>query len=481
MKITVAASLACVSLASFASADGLRKEFVPANAKWLAHVDVEGIRRSKTATSLSGRMDILALKHDADIDEFERELGIEIERDILSVTIYGTTDAVDHPVVVIHATSEIDRAMRRVETLPEHRRDAVAGHRVHRLARDGSGESGAWTMYVLADGDERHLVLADDDEELAHGIRLLEGKGKSLASVEGGALTATPREGSLVFVSIPSGFTKLAEIEATSAVVRLAKSATFDLSERRGELRATLTVSTDNVDDATKVAQVVQGAMALASLAASDGEAPSALRNLIGALTVDTRGSTVHVSFRYDAERLIEDLQSLEGADGDGVPSSSAWDRAPYLDEPRTRRRARRPASGTCVRAPRAATRGTRSSRSRRKPVRPRRSDTWCSASRSRSTASCWCVRAAARTRRSSPKRRSSARGASSIGTAPTGSSRRGCSRSRADWRPATAEPARRSLTRSAWSTMRAAPPIRSATRARAKSGRSCGTRRRAC
>ena len=69
MKIAVAASLACASLASFASADGLRKEFVPAKAKWLAHVDVEGIRRSKTASSLSGRMNVVALKHEAEIDE----------------------------------------------------------------------------------------------------------------------------------------------------------------------------------------------------------------------------------------------------------------------------------------------------------------------------------------------------------------------------------------------------------------------------
>jgi hypothetical protein len=310
-------------LAHPSPADGLQKSRVPAGARWLVHLDVEALKSSrlyKTIRDQSATKDG-ANEIDAAIAQIQATAGLDPLADFKSATLYCTTKAPEKCVALLSGNEKIDDAVARLTTMANYRTEKVGARSMHVWGDDHE----TWYAFVYRkDGAaERVVAVSQSTEELSRGIAVLEGGGDNLSGVRQAALQASPSSGSILFASAGEALNELGEIEPVSAVAKLARRVVFDLGEDRGALYAHVDLDARTPQDAQRIQQVIQGAVALAALAGDDEHAAAhaKLRDLSDALRVTLSDNRVNVDFRYDVKGLFDDLKALgelhEKADGD--------------------------------------------------------------------------------------------------------------------------------------------------------------------
>ena len=307
-----AASLLLLSLlAPVATAGGLQKSRVPGGARWVVHLDVEAMRASRIyeavheASGRDGTNDM-----DEHLSEVRMFLGLDPTTDFKSVTLYCAAQSEERCVAVLAGNAKVDAALDRLKAMANYHTSAVEGRSLHTWGDEGD----RWYAYVhRKDGSEERVVVASQDRaELARGIAVLEGDAESLASADQPGIRGTPASGSILFAAAGESLRELSEVEPVSAVAKLAKTIVLDVGEERGALRAHVGLDTRSAEDAQRIHQVLQGAVALVGLVGNEHEdLRSRLQPLVDSLRLSSSGTRVDVDFRYDVESLLSDLKSL--------------------------------------------------------------------------------------------------------------------------------------------------------------------------
>jgi hypothetical protein len=311
-------SLICLLLlAPSAKADALRKNRVPANARWLAHLDVEVLKSSKLYEVVheeSGKDG--ANEMDAGLAQFKLTAGLDPTMDFKAVTVYCASKSEKSCVAVLSGNARIDDALAKLRTMQNYRTTPVGSYMLHTWGDD----HGTWYAYVHhKEGEEERVVVASQDSaELVRGIALLEQGGASLADAGRSLISATPAAGSILFAAAGEGLSELGGDQPASAVARLAKTIAIDVGEDRGSLWAHAALDARTPEDAQRIQQVLQGAVALAGLVGGEEQekARSTLQHLADALHVTLSDTRVDADFRYGVQALFEDLKSLDESRG---------------------------------------------------------------------------------------------------------------------------------------------------------------------
>ncbi len=304
---------ALLTLAPSTRAGGLDAKRVPADARWVAHLDVEALLRSKLFAELKEAKP--ALEADVDFDEMKAKFGIDPFRDLRSLTVYCAGATSDDTVAVLVGSEKFDQATTALAAMDGHRTLDVGGHLVHVLGDDG--ETWYASVSTPPGGSDRVVVLAKGQKLLEQGLGVLEGRIASLANADAASIRARPQPGSIAFAACSQNLAELADIgsEQASAVARLAQAFVLDVGEDRGALFARLDITTQKPEDALRVQQVLQGATALLSLVGGDEAASARIQHLVAALRFESTGTQMSASFRYAVRDLIDDLQALDHDD----------------------------------------------------------------------------------------------------------------------------------------------------------------------
>ncbi|MCZ6597020.1 MAG: hypothetical protein O7B99_05225 [Planctomycetota bacterium] len=308
-KLSVLAAAVCLALP--ASADTLDQKLVSADARLLVHVDVEAIVKS---TVFQMARDASEGEMDARIEKVRAEIGMDLLKDVKSVTIYSADPESEEFVVVARVTANIQGAIDHLSMQFPYQAIEEEGFLVHAWG-EGDDRFYGWVQPPPEPGSDQVVVMSDNLRLLLHASWVVQGRLTSLAEAGPGKLQAKPAFGSFLHVSADS-FSHLAGDEPASAIARLARSATLDVGEYRGALFATLNIETASDEDAINVSDVIQGVTALASLALMNQTADSPLRSLVDALDVQTRGNVVSIDFRYDVNELVRMIELFEHRDG---------------------------------------------------------------------------------------------------------------------------------------------------------------------
>ncbi len=304
MKILPAALTALLVAAAPLRADVLDTSLVAAEARLLIHADVERL----VDTTL---FKLMAADPEFEIDEglieFQREIGLDLTRDVRSITIYGTSLEDESFVGLIKTSSKLDTSIQRLQQEDGYRSVDVDGYTLHSLNEGGE----TWYGYVFheKDGDGRLFVISERTDALVKGIRVVDGSRRNLAEEPEPAVQLSPSYGSVFYLSVGISVANMMDFEPASEVSKLVKSFTLDLGEERETVYAGLTLESTEHEDSIKVQQVIQGGIALLSLISS-GEA-NAFQDFANALQVERTGTLVTVSFRYGARALYEGLREL--------------------------------------------------------------------------------------------------------------------------------------------------------------------------
>lgn len=305
--------LIALVLAPTASADALKKDRVPAGARWVAHLDVEALKGSKLyaviheESAKNGSNEI-----DEGLAQFRMFAGLDPTTDFKSVTIYSTANTEKSCVALLSGNARIDTALDKLKTMPNYHTTMVGSNALHTWG----GEHDTWYGYVFRkDGTEERVVIASQDtDELVRGLSVLQGTGENLVGARQPAINAGPASGSIFFAAAGEGLNELGEIEPVSAVAKLAKTIVLDVGEDRGDLYVHVALDARKPEDAQRIQQVLQGAVALAGLVGDEehAEARAKVQRLVEALRLTVSNTRVDADFRYEVKALIEDLKSLE-------------------------------------------------------------------------------------------------------------------------------------------------------------------------
>ena len=157
---------------------------------------------------------------------------------------------------------------------------------------------------MLSRRSRRAWVVSPSIDALRDGIEVIEGERES-KSMDADLFDIDLPDGAIVY----GAATDLGEWDHGHEIAMQATAAVFALGEDDGELFAMLSIETANEDDAASLVDIVQGAMALGRLMASEDDDLAQLIKMTRGLTVRAKGRRVKAEFRHDVDDVVELLQ----------------------------------------------------------------------------------------------------------------------------------------------------------------------------
>ncbi len=292
MRIVGIALAAFLGLAAIGRAEPLELKQVAADAKWLAHVDVDAMRESIVVQKAYHKC--MEMHKDAEkrLDKIHELLGVDPRKDLHGVTVYGKDLEKHHGVLIVHADVDQKLLLEKAQKAPD-----------HKVAKYGSYEIHSWTR---KHGKESHtafgtffkpnvLVFARSEAAIQGALDVLDGKSPGITDQK------SPLAG-----RVPPGATLIVRASAVGPQVKCpilkdADSFRLTLGENKGEsfYRGRLTMKSPEAADQVKA--VVEGFKAMVGL--THGSDAAAMK-LVGAIKVTTQDKTVRVAWSAPAEEV---------------------------------------------------------------------------------------------------------------------------------------------------------------------------------
>lgn len=301
---------------------------VAADAKWLAFVNVEGCLDSSIGEFMVEHGHALGFDMaGADFDELHDQFGLDLMKDLKSITVYGEGMPEDGAacVALFETSGAIDQAVARLAEASEDPSSGVpplqlidlSGQKVNSL---GEGDETAYFQIRPGSDAERRLVIFSLDREwMNKGLGVLEGKAASLASAEKTLVRASAPDGVLAFVSCNDlDWVKAAieenhgnDHEPASAIIRGAKGIDVSFGELKGETFFAFNLTTASKEDAQNLSDIGRGLVAMARLAGSKEPEVKPLLEPMRSLQINVEGDTISMSIKHDSATLIEALGAM--------------------------------------------------------------------------------------------------------------------------------------------------------------------------
>lgn len=318
------AGLAVHGVAGLSLAGPLDPTLIPSEARWAAHLDMEGAMASK----IGAHMRTMVPKELAgSLAQFSSDFGIDPFTDVRDITVFGTGPGESKGAAIALVSPAADRLAANLAKVPlKDFKSVPVGDSTIMSWIDHGRE---WHVAVTAlDATTRAVVFADTVGELETALKLV-GNKRSGSNATGLTITdRTPRAGSLLFAAmreIVSG----PESEPQAQVLRAAKAMCLDVGEANVEgtarLFADLTMQASTEADANTMREMFQGMIAMSRLGArADAELGKMIDEMAGAVKLSTQGTTFKLSADHPSAAVIEALKLMdaraERAEREGRP-----------------------------------------------------------------------------------------------------------------------------------------------------------------
>ena len=259
-----------ISLAWTIAAGPLQKAQVAADARWVVHLDVEGLLATKVGGMLARESLGPALAGPS--ATLKQQYGVDFDwRRIRSVTLYGPDfKGASQPGGVLLVDTDMDVAGGLEAALAK---VAVAGHGagspLERVADSTVPLYRILGEVFVAAAPGKPVVVAKARDATLRARQVLSGETPHLSSgtVQAPGFSEFCQSGDgFFFMAAAQGFSELAPIPPQAQVLRMAEGVRLNVGEFGDEVRATVALSTRTIESAQQVQQIVQGLLALALL-----------------------------------------------------------------------------------------------------------------------------------------------------------------------------------------------------------------------
>ena len=296
-KVTTLSMLALLVAVSTAQAAPLVPAHIPADAKWVIHVDFEQMRASDLAEACMAEMK----KHDRydeKIKSITEKLGMNPMEDLLGVTAFDTKYGTRKGVVLIHC-NKLNR--KKLHAMFEKK------HPDAKSSKYGDWTLNTWTAKSRHGSHEitgtfvndNTIAISGDADKLKMALDVISGKAKS-ASPDSDLLTGIGKKAIMVAraIDVTPEYMK----KTRCPVLRNASDVTVVWRERKGQLVGQYAFVTKDEDTAKSFKAVVEGLKGMATLKLGRSEAAM---KLVDGLKAKAKGKELNVSYKAASSDII--------------------------------------------------------------------------------------------------------------------------------------------------------------------------------
>lgn len=305
MRTRLIVSAAVMFVAASAFGAGLDAKAVPAEAKWVGHLDVAALLNSGLGKLL---LDKLAAPEIAEkIEGFVAKVGMDPRKDLTDVTFWGTSYERDAGVAVLRGTFDQAKLLALAQKNEKYKAIEHNGATIHSWVQkpDTPKDSGLRFGFFA---DASTLVIAGSEAGAKLAMDVLAGKVPALAA--NSPLLPALKEGTFLSVA---GIDLAGAPQAAKNPqwAQLLSSGCAQLGQSGENVFLDITIVAADEKAANGMRQMVSGLLAMAQMAAEKGAEKGrggAWLDLLNAFTVGGQGTTVTVGAEIEQAKLTEML-----------------------------------------------------------------------------------------------------------------------------------------------------------------------------
>ena len=256
MKTHLAALVLTCTWATWSMAAPLNTKQVPADAKWIVHVDVDAMRESGLVRMAyeRGLERIDAIERHA--EQFCLMLGINPEDDLHSLTLYGKQ--FDHEQIVLIVDADLNQALlaQKVKSAPGYTSQQHGDYELHSWGGGAGAATGAFYKPNV-------MLLARTPADVAAALDTLQGQSPSLAGAA--SVLAAPVPSGTMLVGRGVGLSAV-PLPYKSPLVKQADSLSLVIGEAHNQVFLNVDFCVQSPDVAQKFKTVIEGALAAVEL-----------------------------------------------------------------------------------------------------------------------------------------------------------------------------------------------------------------------
>ncbi len=295
--------------AAVALAGPLNKAWVPKDAKWVVHVDVE--------TAMGSTVGKCVVEHQKDLDleplnQFNKYTGLDAFKDIKGITLYSQSIEADGGVVVAVGTAKIEECVNRLAAQDKTMHKVVEkdGRVVYRWSERGVEKFGS--LRTVGESD-RMLIVCGTQPELDLAIAVVEGKTDTAEKIAEGSLAVKPRTGSMVFVAV-RGLDESGTGAATKGpkMLRTAREFNADIGEDSEGMYGDMKLKAATAKDAKTTADYLQGMLAFGKMIVGGDPETKQLSEMMDSVSFAAHENELTAKFRVKREQLTALVEEVK-------------------------------------------------------------------------------------------------------------------------------------------------------------------------
>jgi hypothetical protein len=267
----------------------ISKSQVPADSKWVMHLDMNQFASSQTCRILSaGKGDSQRFKNM--LNHYQNLLGVDPLKDIASLTLFGNEVTGNRGVALINGSLNSKQITQQFSTYPKYSTKKNGRLTVQTWADKTSGKP-LWASFY----NSRQLILASDEFSLLNSAWVLDGEKPNLAASKTTSLPFPAVQPGSFFTAVTKGYSGTTPTQAM--ILRNTESANMQLSENSGIVDGAILLNADSPETAIQIQQILNGLMVSAGFADTD----SPLAKLAELSNITRNGNTMSLKIHCPA------------------------------------------------------------------------------------------------------------------------------------------------------------------------------------
>ena len=278
-----------LSVAGTLSAAPISKSQVPADSKWVMHLDMNQFASTETCRLLAaGKSD--SRRFQSMLAHYRNLLGVDPLKDIASLTLFGNEVTGNRGVALISGSLNAKQISKQFSSYPQYSTKKNGKLTVQSWLDKGSSKP-LWASFYSS----RQLILASDEFSLLNSAWVLDGEKPNLSSSKMTSLPFPAVQPGSFLTAVTKGFCGTSPTQAM--ILRNTESANLQLSETSGIVDGVVLLNADSPETAIQIQQILNGLMISSGFADPD----SPLAHLAELSTISRNGNTMSLKIHCPA------------------------------------------------------------------------------------------------------------------------------------------------------------------------------------
>lgn len=269
----------------------LSKTQIPADAKWVMHLDMNQFAASQTCRILSNGQGE-GQRFQTMLTHYRNLLGVDPLKDIASLTLFGNEVTGSRGVALIGGSLNARKITTQFSGYPQYTTKKNGKFTLQNWVDKSSGKP-LWASFY----NSRQLILASDEFSLVNTAWVLDGEKPNLGASKTATLPFPAEQPGNFFTAVTRGYSGTTPTQAM--ILRNTQSANLQLAENSGVVDGAILLNADSPETALQIQQILNGLMLSAGFADPD----SPLAKLAELSTLSRNGNTMSLKIRCPANQ----------------------------------------------------------------------------------------------------------------------------------------------------------------------------------